>query len=79
MLGAELIEDKLAQLVAFIDRLRQTPPGTEELRGRVELFGECKRTQGENSGLFYGRLRHWLDRDTPQTKSSHPTPSNATD
>ena len=66
MLVEELVEDKLAQLLAFINRLKETPPGMAELRGRVKFFGECERLQGENAGVFYGRLRHWLDRDTPK-------------
>lgn len=70
MLVEELVEDKLTQLLAFINRLKQTSPGTAELRGRITLFGECKRIEGETSGLFYGRLRYWLDRDTPQAKSA---------
>ena len=74
MLVEELIEDKLTQLLAFINRLKQTSPGTAELRGRTTLFGECKRIQGETSGQFYGRLRHWLDRGIPLTKSPRYAP-----
>lgn len=62
--------DKLSQLLEFINRLEQTPPGSAELQRRIELFGECKRNEGETAGQFYARLRHWLDRDIPQTKSS---------
>jgi hypothetical protein len=69
MLVDELIDDKLMQLLAFINRLKETTSGTAELRGRIKIFGECKRLDGENSGLFYGRLRYWLDRDTPKAKS----------
>ena len=65
----ELTEDKLTQLLAFIGQLDQTPPGADELQRRRKLFGECKRIEGETSGQFYARLRHWLDRDIPQTKS----------
>jgi hypothetical protein len=69
----ELIEDKLKQLQAFIQRLEQTPPGSAEIRSRTKLFGACKRVEGETSGQYYGRLRHWLDRATPHTKSPlHP-------
>jgi len=65
----ELNEDKLTQLLAFIDRLEKTPPGAAELERRVKLFGECKRIEGETSGQYYARLRHWLDKDPPRTKS----------
>jgi hypothetical protein len=68
----ELKNNKLIQLLAFIDRLKSTPPGAAEFRRRIKCFGECKRIEGESTGQFYGRLRHWLDRDTPQAKS--PTP-----
>jgi hypothetical protein len=64
----ELAEDNLTQLLAFIGQLAQTPPGATELQRRRKLFGERKRIEGETSGQFYGRLRHWLDRDMPQTK-----------
>ena len=69
LLDEELTEDKLTQLLAFISQLDQTPPGAAELQRRRKLFGECKRIEGETSGQFYARLRHWLDRDIPQTKS----------
>lgn len=65
----ELCEDKLTQLLMFVQSLEQTPPGAAELQRRKKLFGECKRNEGEPSGLFYGRLRQWLDRPMPQTKS----------
>ena len=69
LLDEELSEDKLTQLLASISQLDQTPAGAAELRRRRELFGECKRIEGETSGQFYARLRHWLDREIPQTKS----------
>ena len=69
MLEEELAVDNLTQLLTFIGQLDQTPPGTAELQRRRKLFGECQRTEGETSGQFYGRLRHWLDRDILQTKS----------
>lgn len=65
----ELCEDKLTQLLTFVRSLEQTPPGTAELQRRTRSFGECKRVEGESSGQFYGRLRHWIDRPIPQTKS----------
>ena len=69
LLEEELAEDKLTQLLASISQLDQTPPGAAELQRRRKLFGECKRIEGETSGQFYARLRHWLDRDISQTKS----------
>jgi hypothetical protein len=73
LLGEELIEDKLTQLLAFFDQLERTPEGTAEIQHRVKLFGECKRGDGETSAEFYAKLRHWLDRAIPQTKSPlHP-------
>ena len=64
-----LNEDQLKQLLESVSRLEQTPAGAAELQRRIKLFGECERTEGETSSQFYGRLRHWLDRDMPQTKS----------
>jgi hypothetical protein len=75
----EVIEDKLTQLLAFINRLEQTPPGTVELERRTKHFGECKRIDGEISSQFYARLRHWLDRDIPQTKSPLHAPRQTDD
>jgi hypothetical protein len=69
MLEEERAEDNLTQLLLFISQLGHTPPGTAELQRRRKLYGECKRIEGETSGQFYGRLRHWLDREIPQTKS----------
>ena len=69
VLQEELAEEKLAQLLAVISQLDQTPHGAAELQRRRKLFGECKRIEGETSGQFYARLRHWLDREIPQTKS----------
>ena len=69
LLEEQRAEDNLTQLLAFISQLDQTPPGAAELQRRRKLFGECKRIEGETSGQFYARLRHWLDRDLPQTKS----------
>ncbi len=69
LLEEELGEDKLRQLLAFISQTEQTPAGAAEVRRRRELFGECKRVEGEPAGQFYARLRHWLDREIPQTKS----------
>jgi hypothetical protein len=69
LLDEEFTEDKLTELMASIRQLDQTPPGADELQRRTKLFGECKRIEGETSGQFYVRLRHWLDREIPQTKS----------
>lgn len=65
----ELNEEKLRTLLAFVGQLERTPPGATELQRRTKLFGECKRIEGETSGQFHARLRHWLDRGIPQTKS----------
>jgi hypothetical protein len=69
LLAEELNKDKLTQLQTVISGLEQTPAGATELQRRIKLFGECKRIEGETAGQYYGRLRHWLDRDLPQTKS----------
>jgi hypothetical protein len=69
LLEEELSEDKLTQLLASISQLDQTSAGAAELQRRSKLFGECKRIEGETSGQFYVRLRHWLEREIPQTKS----------
>ena len=69
LLVEELNEGQLTQLLESVSRLKETPPGAAELEHRIKLFGECKRNEGETSGEFYGRLRHWLDRDVQQTKS----------
>lgn len=69
----ELVAENLAQLLASIDKLKQTPEGIIELQRRVMAFGDCKRIEGETSGHFFDRLRRWLDQDIPQTKSPrHP-------
>jgi signal transduction histidine kinase len=69
----ELIEDKLAQLQALVEQLKQTPSGAATLQQRIKHFGDCQRIEGETSDKFYERLRHWLDRVIPQTKSPlHP-------
>jgi hypothetical protein len=64
-----LNEDQLTELLKFISGLEQTPVGAADLERRIKLFGDNKRSEGESAGQFYGRLRHWLDRDMPQTKS----------
>lgn len=69
LLEDELGEEKLAQLLAFVIQSEQTPSGAAELRRRRERFGQCNRIEGETAGQYYARLRHWLDRDLPQTKS----------
>jgi hypothetical protein len=77
LLDEELIEDKLAQLLAFIGELERTPKGTADIQRRVKLFGECKRSEGETAAEFYSKLHHWLHRDMPQTKSPlHPPRQN---
>ena len=72
-LDEEMVEQKLAKLLAFVSVLERTPEGTAEIKRRTKLFGECKRSDGETSIEFYAKLRRWLDRDVPQTKSPlHP-------
>ncbi len=68
LLDSELIEDKLTQLLDFVAKLERTPEGAAEIKRRCKSFGACKRGDGETSGEFYAKLRHWLDRDIPQTK-----------
>ena len=63
LLGAELVEEKLTQLQAFVGQLTATPNGRVELQLRTKRFGDCQRIDGETSGQFYSKLRHWLDRD----------------
>ena len=73
LLIEELVEEKLAQLQASIEQLKQTPEGTAELKRRVKAFGECLRIEGETSAQYYDKLQRWLDRDIPQTKAPlHP-------
>jgi hypothetical protein len=69
LLDEELIEDNLTQLLVTISQLDQTPSGADELLRRTKLFGKCERIEGETSGQFYARLRHWFDGEIPQTKS----------
>ena len=64
----ELGAEKLAQLLATISGLEQTPAGAAELQRRGKLFGACQRIEGETAGQYHARLRQWLDRDLPQTK-----------
>ena len=73
LLIEQLVEERLAQLQASIEQLKQTPEGTAELNRRVKAFGECKRIEGESAGNFYDKLRRWLDRPLLQTRSPlHP-------
>jgi type IV secretory pathway VirB4 component len=68
-----LVEEKLAELQASMEQLRQTPEGMAELERRTKVFGECKRIEDETPGQFYDKLRRWLERGIPQTKSPlHP-------
>lgn len=59
----EQIASKLAHLQGFIQQLEKSASGQAELSSRLKRFGECKRTAGEGTSHFYGRLRRWLDRD----------------
>ena len=58
----DLIEEKLTHLQMFIEHLKCTPHGWAEIERRIKRFGDCKQYDGETSGHFYGKLRHWLDR-----------------
>ncbi len=58
-----LVESKLTHLQAFIEQLKQETSGQDELKRRVELFGDCKQMPGETTVQFYSRLRRWMDRD----------------
>lgn len=75
----ELDEFKLTHLLEFIKQLEQTSAGLAEIRRRTRLFGECIRFEGETTGQFHNRLRLWLDRNLPQTKSTHPVQWQAYD
>jgi len=62
--------------VAAVD-VRGTPVsfagGFEYFQRRVKAFGDCKRIEGESSGQFYHKLRRWLEKEIPPTKSPlHP-------
>ena len=69
----ERYEERLAQLHSYIRQLKRTPPGAVEFERRIKVFGECNRVDNEPTNQFYGRLRHWLDRDMPLAKARlHP-------
>lgn len=72
-------EEQLMQLEDSISRLKHTLAGDAELQRRIKLFGDCKRNDGETAGQFYVRLRHWWDRDLPQTKSPLHAPRQTDD
>lgn len=73
LLSEELAEENLTQLRTSIDQLRNTSEGFAMLQKRAKVFGECNRIEGETSGRFYARLRNWLEREIPQSKSPlHP-------
>jgi vacuolar-type H+-ATPase subunit I/STV1 len=77
LLIAEVIEQKLAELQASVEQMRQTPDGVAQLERRTKAFGECRRDEEETSRQFYDKLRHWLERDVPQTKwPLHPPRQN---
>jgi uncharacterized membrane protein len=76
---AELIEEKLTQLLATVAQLQQTPQGLAELQRRIKLLGECRRLEDETSAQFCDRLRVWLERELPQTKSPLHPPRQTSD
>src|SRR4029434_3316561 len=47
LLDDELTEDKLSQLLSFLQKLKDTPEGSAEIQRRVKVFGECERSDGE--------------------------------
>ncbi len=65
----ELAEERLRQLLAERERLKKTSSGLAQLRRRSKAFGECRRLDEEPTAQFYDRLRHWLERPIPPTKS----------
>ncbi len=68
LLDAELVEDKLRQLLEFIGKLKRNPEGAKELQRRARMFGQCNRSRDDTAMEFYAKLRHWLDRDIVRTK-----------
>jgi hypothetical protein len=75
----DLVEEKLNRLQVFIGQLARTPHGLAEIERRAKRFGDCKQIEGETSGQFYGKLRHWIDRDMPQAKSLLHVPRQSDD
>jgi hypothetical protein len=70
---AELIEDRLTRLQAKLAQLEETPEGRVELQRRTTLYGECERLADDTSAQFCDKMRVWLERDLPLTKSPlHP-------
>ncbi len=68
-----LVEEKLAELQASLEQLRQTPEGMAELKRRTKVFGECQRVEDETPGQYYDKLRRWLEKELPPIKSPlHP-------
>ena len=68
LLIKELVGEKLVQLEASIEQLKETPEGIADLQRRTKAFGACQRIEGETTGQFYDKLRRWMERYTPQTK-----------
>jgi hypothetical protein len=77
LLDEQWFQEKLAELQASIELLKQSPQEADRLEQRVKHFGECGRIEGETSGQYYEKLRRWLDRDIPKTKLPlHPPRQN---
>lgn len=73
LLIEEITADKLVQLQESIEQLKQTSEGNAELQRRAKAFGDCTRIEGETTGQFFEKLRRWLEREIPNTKSPlHP-------
>jgi CRISPR/Cas system-associated endonuclease Cas1 len=68
LLVEQLFEEKLDQLQASLEQLKQTSSGTAMLQQRTKTFGECKRVEGETAAQYYEKLSRWLDREIPQTR-----------
>lgn len=76
---SEIVEEKLVQLQVLVTQLSQTPHGRAELASRSKLFGPCQQSESETGEEFYGRLRRWIDRDLPRTKSPLHAPRQTND
>jgi hypothetical protein len=71
LLPERLLPNKLVivDCIEFNERFHFADNGFAEIQSRAKVFGECKRGDDETSSQFLARLRNWLDRDLPTTKS----------
>ena len=65
----EQVQEKLADLQAFVRDLAKTPHGKADLERRVQMFGACTPEDDESPRHYYGRLRQWLDRACEATRA----------